>query len=95
MLHQGEEVSGRWEGERGDRKGADVGFVRAGTGRLYLERKIMIWAYLTNSFSVTDGICTDFSKFDQVNSIFSGCHLAQGYFWTQSMLSTAHFVHTI
>ena len=56
-----------------------------------------IWAYLTNSFSfsVTDGICTDFSKFNQVNSIFSGCNLAQGYFWTQFMLSTAHFVPTI
>ena len=54
-----------------------------------------IWAYLTNSFCVTDGICTDFSKFNQVNSIFSGCHLAQGYFWTQSMLSVAHFVLTI
>ena len=57
--------------------------------------EVHIWAYLTNSFSVTDGICTDFSKFNQVNSIFSGCHLAQGYFWTQFMLSTAHFVHTI
>ena len=59
------------------------------------DRLTNIWAYLTNSFCVTDGICTDFSKFDQVNSIFSGCHLAQGYFWTQSMLSVAHFVLTI
>ena len=56
---------------------------------------LYIWAYLTNCFSVTDGICTDFSKFNLLNSIFSGCPLAQGYFWTQSMISTDYFVNTI
>ena len=39
-----------------------------------------IWAYLTNSISVTDGICTDFSKFNPVNLNFIRRSLLQGYF---------------